>query len=76
VKVVRILIVRTPSSGVDHISLQIEGPSPWPQLEAATPGQYPPYLKVETPRGYAETWLNLMGYDPALITIVGIPYPE
>jgi hypothetical protein len=62
-KPLKVIIVRHMSSGVDHISILVEGPSPYPALDAREPGQYPPYLKIETPRGYAEEWLRLMGLD-------------
>jgi hypothetical protein len=70
-KPIRIIIVRAPSSGVDHISIEVEGPSPYPALDRAEPGRYPPFLKVETPKGYAETWLRLMGLEGVPTEVVG-----
>lgn len=38
--------------------------SPFPEMDLAEPGQYPPNLRVECRRGYAATWLkNTFGLD-------------
>jgi len=59
VKINKVTVVRI--SGADKIEFEFDGPSPFPELEKADPGDYPPYLRIECRRGYAEKWLAQIG---------------
>jgi len=71
-KIKKVTLILRPGH-VDKISIQIEGTSPFPELEAAGPGKYPPYLEIQSREGYGLTWLqinlNILTGDPRLEVI-------
>ena len=63
-KVAKTTIVRR-SGYTDQVLFQLEGPTPFPEMDAQEPGKYPPHCSMEVRRGYAEEWLRGMGVDPS-----------
>ncbi len=67
-KIKKVQLVR--ATGTDQISIEVEGPTPFPELDAREPGKYPPTMRVETRRGYAEEWLTGMGISMADVEVI------
>ena len=46
-------------SGTDRVSFTMQrAPTPFPELDAADPGnKYPPHVSIEVRQGYAEEWI-------------------
>lgn len=65
IEIRKVTIVR-PRCGPDHISIEIQGPCPYP---TAYPGEMPT-LEVRCEVGYAEKWCDQMGIIPNLIITV------
>lgn len=65
----RISIIRL--DGTDLINLHLtDMDSPFPELDKAEPGMYPPCLRQECRRGYAETWLSNVGFGGCKAEVV------
>jgi len=58
-KITKVLVLRR-KSGTDKIYFTLEAPSPFPEMEAQEPGNYPAHLIIDVRRGYAEEWLEKM----------------
>lgn len=69
IKIKAITIIRL-SGHPDKVEILVEGPSPWPELHRTSPGDYEPFLHIECRRGYAESWLEGMGFDPSIAKII------
>jgi hypothetical protein len=67
--VTKVTIVRR-AGYTDQVYFRLEGPSPFPEMEAEKPGNYPPNCSVEVRRGYAEEWLRGMGFDPSKVELI------
>ena len=63
-KVTKVILVRR-AHDTDQVYFRLEGPSPFPEMEAEKPGRYPPNCSVQVRQGYAEEWLQGMGIDPS-----------
>lgn len=68
-KVKKVTILRRPSY-MDQVTFELEGPTPFPEMSEAEPGKYPPYCSVGVRRGYAEEWLQGMGFDPSQAKLI------
>lgn len=60
----RVTVIRLRHGGTDRIHFELIGPTPFPELDAESPGQYPPRFELVTRRGYAEQWLVSVGIEP------------
>ena len=50
------------NGGTDRLSFQCSNAeSPFPELEAQFPGEYPFIIRIECRKGYAEEWCRKMG---------------
>ncbi len=68
-KVLKATVVR--GNGPDQISFTVEGPTPFPEMQASHPNEnYEPTFLVLTRRGYAEEWLQGMGVDMSEVEII------
>jgi len=56
-KIKRVTIVVRPGVN-DQVSFELEGPSPFPELEAQNPGEYAPSASLEVRRGYGLEWVK------------------
>lgn len=57
--------------GTDQVSLHLEGPTPFPELQKQNPEEdYKPCLNLEARKGFALEWLNQMGISKDLIEII------
>lgn len=53
--------------GVDHISLELDGPTPFPEMK------YPPVAIIEARHGYGEWWCQeVLGIKPEVINTINI----
>lgn len=58
-------------SGQDYIYITFDGPTPYPEMEAENPGEYPPVLTLNCRKGYAEELLEKMWLSAT--EVVNIP---
>lgn len=69
--IVNKVTVLSHSNRTDIVVLRIEGPSPYPEMQAAEPDQdYGPALTITVRKGYAKEWLAAMGIPDDLIEVV------
>ncbi len=54
----------------EQVLFEVEGPTPFPELDAQDPGKYTPVVKMECRRGYALQWLEQMGVDLSTVTVI------
>lgn len=59
--------------GTDHVSLHLEGPTPFPELQKQFPTEdYGPRLSIEVRKGFALEWLDQMGIPKDLIEVISV----
>jgi hypothetical protein len=57
----KVTLVRE-KGGTDRLTFQCSNAeTPFPELEAQFPGEYPLFIRIETRKGYAEEWCAKMG---------------
>ncbi len=68
-KVKKVTILRR-GGYTDQVTFEVEGPTPFPELDKEEPGLYPPDCSIGVRRGYAEEWLRGMGFDPSQAKLI------